>query len=740
MKKIISLALALIMLGSMAVSASAMWDFNLGQSFVKDDTFDLGDVNSDSSVDGKDALSMKASIAGASSLEIDSEASDFDADGSVSAKDSYSLKLVLSGTKSVSEFETVDGKAVQVYRFTVGGNDISEYSIVLNSDATDENNSYFAALNLKKYIKVATGVDIPIVFGEDSLASGKMIRIVEYDIFSEEGQEIGIDGLKYEVKDGDLYLYGALRGTMYSVFEILEDYLGFRFYSNYETYLYKARTVDIPEGTVYEFDPYLDFRHAGQTYGSGGAYQHYFANKLCGFQLYAYASKRYGTLTGPIYSNAHSFLEYWKMGSSSYPEDTTGMTDAEMRAARFNAGTFPDAYGWQPCATSDKDYNTLFEGMLLCNLMSMDWGNPLFYKEGVSFFSFSILDNQNYCACRNCRKIAITQKEGYSGLYLQLYNRAAVDVQDYYPGIRLYGIVYAKDFPKTIKPDENLIILYCGISCDNHILGQEECYEAGGQLNGMKNDNDIIALDYWGKLCKETGAELWFWIYPVTYGCYLAPCPNIPNLYHNTKYLIDNCNVTGIFYEGGGRDYMFETLKAYATVQLMWDTSMTYEDFIAVAKEFLYMYYGDGYEELWEYILMQTEAGDQCGTCFINNFDRPGDMYSYEYLAENYGEMRELLEAALAKANTPSQKERVEKLMVGCDFLALSSLHTDWYLNGENTDLYCERYSWMYNYIKDHDMDIFDPSVYFLPDECTFDENPMIQFYDFGSRRPGIYP
>ena len=41
MKKIISLALALMMLGSMAVSASAMWDFNLEQSFVKDNTLDL---------------------------------------------------------------------------------------------------------------------------------------------------------------------------------------------------------------------------------------------------------------------------------------------------------------------------------------------------------------------------------------------------------------------------------------------------------------------------------------------------------------------------------------------------------------------------------------------------------------------------------------------------------------------------------------------------------------------------
>ena len=740
MKKIISITLVLMMLVSMAGPVSAMWNFGFSQDFVNDETYILGDANGDESVDGKDALSLKAAVAGASAFEIDTEASDFDADGDISAKDSYSMKLIISGMKTSADYETVNGKHVQVYKFTIAANDISEYTIVLNGDTTDEDNSYFAALNLKKYIEVATGVDLPIVFGESAKTTERMIRIRQIDLFSDEGQEYGVEGLKYEVKDGDLFIYGTYRGTMYSVFEILEDCLGFRFYSNDFTYVYKARTVDIPEGTVYEFTPKLVLRHSCQTYGSNGAFVHYFPNRLNGTQLYAYDDMRYGTLTGPIYSNAHSFYEYWRMGTGKYPENTEGMTEAQLIEAKFASGEIPDAYGWQPCATADKDYNILFEGMLLCNQMSMNWGNDLHYKEGLTVFSFSILDNQNYCACRNCRKIAVTQKEGYSGLYLQLYNRAVVDIQEYYPGIRLYGIVYAKDFPKTILPHDNLVILYCGVSCHNHILGHEECYEKGGQLNGMKNDDDVFALEYWGDRCRETGAELWFWIYPVNYHYYLADCPNIPNLYYNTKYLIDECGVNGIYYEGGGEEYNFEALKAYVTTQLMWDTDMTYDEYVAIAKEFIYMYFGGGAEEIWEYIMMQTEAGNQSGTCFINNYDRPGDMYSYEYLAENYAEMRSLLESAYAKVNNDEQKKNVEQLLVCCDFMALSSLHTDWYVNGENKELYCERYSWMYNYIKDNGMIIFSSDLYLLPEECIFEENPMIQFYKYGTRRNGIYP
>ena len=206
--------------------------------------------------------------------------------------------------------------------------------------------------------------------------------------------------------------------------------------------------------------------------------------------------------------------------------------------------------------------------------------------------------------------------------------------------------------------------------------------------------------------------------------------------------MIENANVTGVFYEGGGRTYNFETLKSYLAVRMMWEPNMSYEKFVSYAKEYLYMWYGEGYEELWEYIEMQTEAGDRCGTCFINNFDRPGDMYSYEYLAENYVYMRGLLETAHAKAKNHAQKTRVETLLVTCDFMGLSSLHTEWYLEGteETKQLYMDKYLWMHHYIKTHGMRIFSGSVYEFPEEVIYDVNPMTQFYEHGSRRQGIYP
>ena len=750
MKKILAAFLTLLTLfGTMAAAVSA-GDLSLYQDFIYDDTFKLGDINGDGSVNSIDSLLLRTVVAGVADGEIVEEAGDFDGNGSCNAPDSYNLKVCLAGLRSISSFE--NGR--QVYKMTIGGIDISDMSIVLPSGTTSNDNVYLAYLNFMKYTREVTGVEMPLTYGSARTENAVYFHDVELD--SELGQILGVEGYRYDVTDGDLNIYGTYRGNMYAVYDILEIYLGIRFFSSSETFVYKQRSVDIPEGVSVEKIPEITFRYARHTFGRNAQY-HFFPNKLNGSQLSGHDEAFWGTKIGPLYSNAHSFVEYWQMGTGSWAEGSgrpEGMSEyiynADEYQYKYDSGTpygehkGKDVYSWQPCATSESDFDVLFEGMIDCNRMVMSWGRPTFIEEGQTLFSFSISDNQCYCDCRNCVKIS--RNEGYSGLYLQMYNKATERAQEYYPGVRLYGIVYAKDFPKTIKPHKNFVILYCGTGCNNHILGKEDCYSKGGQLTdvstnkGMSNALDEEALVFWGSLCKETGAELWFWIYPVTYHYYLSSCPNVLNFYWDMKWLHEEANVTGFFYEGGGTTYNFETLKEYASVKYMWDMDMTYDEWLGIVKEYLYINYGDGYEELFTYIEMQTEAGDQCGTCFINNFDRPGDMYSYEYLAEHYDEMRGLLETAYAKAGTSAQRKRIETLLVCCDFMGLSSVHTDWFTEGNNVELYKERYDWMYNYIKNNNMRIFSSSVYVLPDSIDYTVNPMIQIYEDGSRRIGIYP
>ena len=143
------------------------------------------------------------------------------------------------------------------------------------------------------------------------------------------------------------------------------------------------------------------------------------------------------------------------------------------------------------------------------------------------------------------------------------------------------------------------------------------------------------------------------------------------------------------------------------------------------------MYYGDGYEYIYEYIVMTEEAGDLVG-CFVNNHDRPWDYYSHDYIAENYEYMRGLLTSALEFAERSDSKIAVKNLSAGCDLLGLSALHVSWYLEGdeESRALYEERYTGLYNYVKERKMTISGHTVYSLPENVIFDIDPIVQFYE----------
>ena len=169
---------------------------------------------------------------------------------------------------------------------------------------------------------------------------------------------------------------------------------------------------------------------------------------------------------------------------------------------------------------------------------------------------------------------------------------------------------------------------------------------------------------------------------------------------------------------------------------------MTYERFIEVIKEYLYMYYGDGYEYVYEYLQYQQASGDANEICCIVNYDRPWEMYSKAYIAEHYEEERACLDAALAMAKEDIQRERVEKLYLSCDFLGLCSVYDDMYTNGTDAQraVYEERYSALWTYLYEHEYPIFSSDDYTLPDEIDYTVNPMIQFYDHGSNRAGVKP
>ncbi len=779
MKRIISTLLCVVMIGSMMITAlAADLEGNSVQINIKsDDGFVLGDANGDGAVDMTDSFDLKKNCAGIAT--VDANSADINADGIINAKDLLLLKKCNAGLDSLASYEDEN----YVDSFTIAGNDISEYSIVYHEDAVYVKNSYYSATTLSRYIEKATGVSIPVVT-PDNLATEHKIEMVDVTKIEGLEEKLEIENYQYEVVNGDLLIYGTRRGNMYAVYEILEDILGYRFFNTNETYLYNSRAVDIPEGTSVYHDPGLNFRFSGQNL-TNDKLGYYFPRRLNGSTLYSHDGETHGTLTGPHFINAHSYGYYYKMATGIVDITFDGTNNYDYRL-KLDAGIEQNELEWNPCSTDDLMYATLFRGLLEMMRYIQGWHT---FRPETSSMSFSICDNPYYmCSCKNCRFISATGTSpegerlgaGGSGLNIYLANRACRDIREYYegraasmeecgdgeyseygygeaitdayPDMKLYTIFYDPTPPNEnlftderyadLIPEENLIIMFCGQACNNHYMGTGEC---GDKKNNVGLSGEVSAKGFkgWGEACKQTGAEIWFWYYSVSYNTFLSDSPNITNIYYDFKYAVEECNCTGLFYEGGSGGYIFENLKAYLATKFMWSVEkdeegnlsfMSYEEFEAVMMEYLNMYYGDGAEYLYEYIMMQDEAANETGKCYVNNLDYPGDMFDYEYMRDNYEYMRDLAAKALALAETEAQIRRCEQILMNAEFLGLSACHKSWYVEGNDAEkkaVYEERYTWLYNYVKNNNINLWVYDINNIPLDMS--KSPMVLFYTGGS-------
>ena len=125
MKKVLSILLMLSMLVGMFSIGAAV------QAIDVDDTFTLGDVNGDGYADAVDAFEVVRCLAELEGASIERNAADMDADGDVTAFDSFQFRLCLAEVKQWSDYEIAEGYGQALYNFTIAGNPINTYCIVV---------------------------------------------------------------------------------------------------------------------------------------------------------------------------------------------------------------------------------------------------------------------------------------------------------------------------------------------------------------------------------------------------------------------------------------------------------------------------------------------------------------------------------------------------------------------------------------------------------------------------------
>ena len=408
-------------------------------------------------------------------------------------------------------------------------------------------------------VNVVTGTDMSVAYAGAELLTyltkkGITVTADGFPIYLSINPELGSDCFKIEASlsenPGMTIQGGDKRGILYAVYQFLEEYAGFRYFTpDLETYT--EDDVVIPEGIVMEHDPAIAFRRL--TWHS-------------------------------IYSSMEWAVKLGVNFGISLPENLGGQsldygslfvhTIAPLFGTKYPYPT----YATNPCLTDPEIFNTV-----LANLRKELEKNP-----NMNIVSVSQTDYEQSCYCPNCAKIA--EEEGsYSGVWIQFVNRIAEALAEDYPDLIIDTLAYknTQTPPKNIKPHKNVCVRLCSITCCfTHPLDDPHCPK------NKKFHDDLVG---WGKICDNVHV----WDYTTNFHYYISTFANLGVIRANMQFYAEN-NVVSMFPQGNsqGKSGEFGELRTYLLCKLMLDPYMTEEEYYAHMDEFLKAYYGDG----WMYI------------------------------------------------------------------------------------------------------------------------------------------
>ncbi len=651
-----------------------------------------GDVNSDGSVNAIDSYYLRQSLAGVND-SADAMSSDVNSDSILNSSDSFVLKLHIAGSLNI---DTVYPEGCGWKGFHIMGTPIREYTVVVSNP--DNANMVFAAEELSKYVRLGDGgSDLQIKTGESAVE--KQILLLE-----DETGEMGTDGFNIKTVGDDLVITaGALRGTMYAVYEILEAYFHYSFYPYGEYELDKYLNADVPEGTDDTQIPHVRYR----CVGINGYHDRYVESSTV-------KSKLSGSTDQSALNNAKYGYGIQRDGGNGHSFETF-ISEDDMAANGIA----------KRCLTNEKVFEICKDTMIAFIDAKIASGSVI--GKNLTEITCSYDQYDVPCTCRTCAKIN-REEVSLSGNLVRFVNRVHAEIMKVYPDIRIVMCAYGDwhDAPKVTSLNEGITLLYCWNGCANHMLGKEGCTDKGNYLGttNKKTEADFLA---WTEKCSD----IYVWYYPTNIYYMLSPQPNFDNLYNDFQWFINN-GAKG-FYVKGTDGGSFESLNGHLIADLMWDPDMTNEEYDQKTKEYLKDIYGYGWIYIYEYMSMLVEAGDLKG-CVLNDFELPFDMYSKDYFIENYDTMISLFQRAASAADNEDQLENIEKLSVHMHFLGLSATYETSYVNGSENEraVYAQTWEWLYDYINSHDMTMSNEQSHGIDAPFTLDKNPLNVIYGDG--------
>ncbi len=445
--------------------------------------------------------------------------------------------------------EPVEGEGM-----TIGGTDISKFSIVHSADMPEGQVTMLAMF--AEQIKQVTGVTLPVITDDQSSEHEIVIGVTnrENAALAKAVSEIKDDGYAVVVDGGNLYISASTgRGVVYGMCDFLENYMGVRLYSLDFIYHRDVGAIVLEEGTKDVFSPEF---HARRTWIDN------------------------------LVKTPLDNVIFLKNNSDGLKKAQVGDSVVVRANSNHTIDSLANMKGSAPCPSDEDVYQTV-----LANVIQKLEDNQL-----QNDIQVGQVDGSEPCRCEKCKEICEPYGTENAAWFLFI-NRLADEVAAKYPARDVKIITYSYQFTHGIPGNgytvsDNVIINFCfDNACYNHAFDDPRC---------PKNAPVVAEFKQWAALCKADN----LYVYEYAYNCgeNLLPDPNLLVMWDNFKLYLE-CGVNGILSEGipcnGGE---FDHMRAYLRAKLVWNPHISEEEYFALMRQFMVDYYGDAAPFMIEYL------------------------------------------------------------------------------------------------------------------------------------------
>jgi len=509
--------------------------------------------------------------------------------------------------------------------------EMRDWDIIVGSEAIPSEK--YAAQEFQRYFERSTGLVLPIRnIGETSnhVCIGEGATLAEGKA-TVDSSGLGEEGFHVVIRDDLLTIVGGRpRGTLYGVYQFLEDELGLRFLTHDHTHIPDSSQAQIP-CRGYTYRPPFGFRW---SYYKENSDHPDFAARLR-VNTVTTDEKLGGKTSQNLISHSfHLLVPFSKYGKErpEYYALVEGKRD-----------TNTDGAGPQLCVTNPEVVKIAAESAI----RYID-ENP-----GTKNVSVSQADTDRYCRCDRCQEI--NQREGTPmGAQLAFVNAVAELVERAHPDAKVGTLAYwyTRKAPRTIRPRHNVQIQLCSIECCTlHPIDDPDC---------PRNREFCNDLNEWGKICDD----IWIWNYNTNFTAYDLPFPNLRSIGPNVRYFLSN-KAKGVFMQanGNGTSGELSDLRNYLIARMLWNPHL---DDQATVVEFVRLHYRGAAQPILDYIKMLHDNAEESGV-HPNCFPKPEEVGLRPEIARK---ALDYFSQALKLADDETVRARVEKASI-CAYRAM---------------------------------------------------------------------